>query len=236
MTSRRVLVSGAGSGIGLAAVRTLQEGGAAVAAVDLRFDETLDGLPASRIIADVTSEADVRRAFDEAVAGLGSLDVVINCAGITREQNRDIRDVTLESWNTVLTVNLTGSFLVAREAVRVMTPQGGGVIILVGSGAGTTTPSGSIPYGASKGGVNGLAMTLAAQHEHTGFRVHNFMPGTVDTPLVQDSYDEALDNGADPESTAQARSSLTDPASVGRVLALLASADADAMKGNVITR
>ena len=62
------------------------------------------------------------------------------------------------------------------------------------------------------------------------------MPGTVDTPLVQDSYDEALDNGADPAATARERSNLTDPASVGRVLALLASEDADAMKGNVITR
>ena len=97
-------------------------------------------------------------------------------------------------------------------------------------------PSGSIPYGASKGGVNGLAMTLAAHTAPLGFRVHNFMPGTVDTPLVQDSYDEALSNGADPESTARERSSLTEPASVGRVLALLASAEADAMRGNVITR
>jgi NAD(P)-dependent dehydrogenase (short-subunit alcohol dehydrogenase family) len=62
------------------------------------------------------------------------------------------------------------------------------------------------------------------------------MPGTVDTPLVQDSYDEAISNGADPASTARERSDLTDPASVGRVLALLASEDADALRGNVITR
>ena len=117
-----------------------------------------------------------------------------------------------------------------------MTTQGGGVIILVGSGAGTTAPSGSIPYGASKGGVNGLVMTLAAHIEQHGFRVHNFMPGTVDTPLIQESYDEALDNGADPLATARERSNLTDPARVGRVLALLASEDADAMRGNVITR
>src|SRR5262245_14336891 len=236
MTPRRVLVTGGGSGIGLAAVRALLERGATVAVADMRFDGSSEGLPVSRVIADVTSEADVQRAFEESVAALGGLDVVINCAGITREQNRDIREITLESWEAIVAVNLTGSFLVAREAVRVMTPHGGGVIILVGSGAGTTAPSGSIPYGASKGGVNGLAMTLAAHVLPHGFRVHNFMPGTVDTPLVQNSYDEALSNGADPESTAQARSNLTDPASVGRVLALLASEDADAMKGNVITR
>lgn len=235
MTSRRVLVTGGGSGIGCAAVQALLDRGARVAVVDLRFDGSTEGLSATRIVASVTDEEDVRRAFNEAIAALGGIDVVINCAGITREQNRDIRDISLASWNSVIAVNLTGSFLVAREAVRVMTPQGGGVIILVGSGAGTTAPSGSIPYGASKGGVNGLVMTLAA-HLPRGFRVHNFMPGTVDTPLVQDSYDEAISNGADPEQTGRERSDLTDPASVGRVLALLASEDADAMKGNVVTR
>ena len=237
MTSRRVLVTGAGSGIGRAATAALVGSGAQVAAVDMRFDQAPDATyPASFIAADVTSELDVQRAFGQAVDALGGLDVVINCAGITREQNRDIREISLQSWQSVIGVNLTGSFLVAREAVRVMAPTGGGVLILVGSGAGTTGPSGSIPYGASKGGVNGLAMTLAAQLAPLGFRVHNFMPGTVDTPLVQDSYDEAISNGADPESTARERSDLTDPASVGRVLALLASEDADALRGNVITR
>lgn len=236
MASRRVLVTGGGSGIGLAATTALVESGACVAAVDMSFDRASDSPSVTPIVGDVTSEADVERAFRQAVEALGGLDVVINCAGITREQNRDIREIALESWQSVIRVNLTGSFLVAREAVRVMAPSGGGVLILVGSGAGTTAPSGSIPYGASKGGVNGLAMTLAAHLAPLGFRVHNFMPGTVDTPLVQDSYDEALVNGADPELTARERSDLTDPASVGRVLALLASADADAMRGNVITR
>jgi NAD(P)-dependent dehydrogenase (short-subunit alcohol dehydrogenase family) len=236
VTSRRVLVTGGGSGIGLAAVRALHDSGAAVAVADLRFDPSLDELPVARFIMDVTSEADVANAFTAAADAMQGLDVVINCAGITREQNRDIREITLESWQSVISVNLTGSFLVAREAVRVMAPHGGGVIILVGSGAGTTGPSGSIPYGSSKGGVNGLSMTLAAHLGPHGFRVHNFMPGTVDTQLVQESYDDALRNGADPESTARARNDLTDPASVGRVLCLLASADADAMRGNVITR
>lgn len=236
MTSRRVLVTGGGSGIGLAAVGALLDRGASVVVADLRFDPSLGHLPVERLSTDVTSETDVARAFEGAIAAMGGLDVVINCAGIAREQNRDLREITLESWQSMIAVNLTGSFLVAREAVRTMAPSGGGVLILVGSGAGTTAPSGSIPYGASKGGVNGLAMTLAAHLGGLGFRVHNFMPGTVDTPLIQATYDEALGNGADPDSTARERSALTDPASVGRVLALLASEDADAMTGNVITR
>lgn len=236
MMSRRLLVTGGGSGIGLAGVRALVERGASVAALDLKFDRSLDQLPVTRIVADVTSETDVARAFAEAGEALGGLDVVINCAGIAHQQHRDVREIELAAWQSMISVNLTGSFIVAREAVRTMAPHGGGVIILVGSGAGTIYPSGSIPYGASKGGVNGFAMTLAAQVEPLGFRVHNFMPGTVDTPLIQGTYDEALANGADPERTVRERSNLTDPASVGRILALLASEDADAMKGNVGTR
>lgn len=236
MTRRRVLVVGGGSGIGLAAAMALHDDGAAVVVADLHFDQALEELALAQIVVDVTSEGQVEDGFSHAVRALGGLDVVINCAGIAREQNRDVRDVSLESWQAVIAVNLTGSFLVAREAARVMTPNGGGVIILVGSAAGTTEPSGSVPYGASKGGVNGLTMTLAAHLAPLGFRVHNFMPGTVDTPLIQGTFDEALDNGADPSRTALERSSLSDPASVGRVLALLASVNADAMRGNVSTR
>jgi len=236
MAARRVLVTGGASGIGLAATMALLEAGAAVAIADLRFDERSNELPVERIPTDVTSEDEAHRAVTQAHAALGGLDVVIHCAGITREQNRDIREITLKSWQSVISVNLTGTFLIARESVRVMAPDGGGVLILVGSGAGTTGPSGSIPYGASKGGVNGLVMTLAEHLSPLGFRVHNFMPGTVDTALIQDSYDEALSNGAGREGVERERSNLTDPASVGRVLAFLASAGADAMKGNVITR
>ena len=142
---------------------------------------------------DVASEADVTNAGSTAAATkrcMASTSLSTAPASLEK-QNRDIREITLESWQSIIpAVNLTGSFLVAREAVRVMASNGGGVIILVGSGAGATDTSGSIPYGSSKGGVNGLAMTLAAHLAPLGFRVHNFMPGTVDTQLVQESSDK----------------------------------------------
>lgn len=236
MTARRVLVVGGGSGIGLATVQALVEAGDQVAVIDIVLNRLPDALPVTRIVADVTNEEQVCSAVTQAKISLGGFDAVIHVAGIMREQGRDLREISLDSWRTVINVNLTGPFLVARETVRVMADEGGGTLILVGSGAGTTGPSGSIPYGASKGGVNGLAMTLGRHLEPLNIRVHNFMPGSVDTPLIQRSLDERISNGGAVAETEAARSGLTDPAKVGRVLAFLASADADAVKGNVSTR
>jgi NAD(P)-dependent dehydrogenase (short-subunit alcohol dehydrogenase family) len=236
LTSRRVIVTGGASGIGLGAVRALVDNGAKVAVLDLDFANFPNDLTVPRFTADVSKEDDVAAAFTRAAAALGGIDAVIHSAGIQREQQRDLREISLQSWQKLISVNLTGAFLVAREAVRLMAPTGGGVLILVGSGAGTTGPSGSIPYGASKGGVNGLAMTLAKHLEPQHIRVHNFLPGAVDTPLIQRSFDEGLGNGADAETFAAMRSNLVDPAAIGRVLAFLVSEDGDAVKGNVATR
>lgn len=236
MPQRRVLVTGGGSGIGLSTVHSLLANGAQVVIADLHLDQVPAELPVTRITANVTNEADVERVFAEAVSTLGGLDAVIHSAGIMREQGRDIREITLESWQGVIDVNLTGAFLVAREAARVMAPSGYGVIVLIGSGAGTTGPSGSIPYGASKGGVNGLAMTLAHHIAPLGIRVHNFLPGSVDTPLLEKSLAEAERNGRAVAVVDEARSRLVSPDGVGRILAFLASADADAVQGNVASR
>lgn len=233
---RRVVVTGGASGIGLGAVKSLIDSGARVAVLDLNFEkfpEDLSSVP--RFSADVSQEDDVVAAFAASAEALGGIDVVVHCAGILRDMDRDVREIALESWQTVLAVNLTGAFLVAREAVRHMAPEGGGVLILVGSGAGTTEPSGSVPYGASKGGVNGLAMTLAKHLEPQHIRVHNFLPGVVNTPLLQRSFEEGLENGGDAEAYAAHRGHLSDPAAAGRVIAFLASEDGDAVKGNVAT-
>lgn len=235
MTTRRVLVTGGGSGIGLAGALALHERGALVAIADLNFDHVPDGVDLPNITVNVTDESAVDQMFNEATAILGGVDVVIHSAGIMREQRRDIREISLESWTNLITTNLTGAFLVARGAARAMIPQGGGVLILVGSGAGTYGPSGSVPYGASKGGINGLVITLEDHLKNTGIRVHNFCPGGVDTPLVQESMNEAIANGFSADTITKARGNLTDVASVGRILAFLASEDADSVTGNIRT-
>lgn len=232
MATRRVLVTGAGSGIGHAAVQALASSGASVVGADLRR-ATAGATP--MIIGDVANEADVDRMVDEAVDTLGGLDVVIHCAGIMREQRRDLREISLTAWHEVIAVNLTGTFLVARAAARVMVPCGGGTIILVGSIGGTFVPSGSIPYGASKGGVNGLAITLADHLAPFGIRVNNFTPGTVDTPLVQGMLDEALRNGTTAAEVSGRRAQLTETERIGKVLAFLASEAGDVVVGSLRT-
>jgi len=235
MSRRRVIVTGGGSGIGRGAVEALLADGARVAVLDLHLDAIPSSPDVSGHECDVSEESSVAAAFTAAVEWLGGADAVIHSAGIMREQARDIRYITLESWSRVLDVNLTGSFLVAREAVRAMADSGG-ALILVGSGAGTTGPSGSVPYGASKGGVNGLAMTLAEHLAPLGIRVHNFMPGLVDTPLVQRSLDEAVANGRTETEIQAARQGAVSPAGVGRLLAFLAGEGGDALRGNVASR
>lgn len=235
MATRRVLVTGAGSGIGRATLQALRDCGHQVVGTDLHADSGAATAAPPLIIGDVSNETDVASIFAAAVAELGGLDVVIHCAGIMREQRRDIREVPLASWHEVIEVNLTGSFLVAREAARMMVPAGGGALILVGSIGGTYVPSGSIPYGASKGGVNGLALTLAEHLAPYGIRVNNFTPGTVDTPLVHHMLDEALRNGTAPAEVSGRRAQLTETERIGKVLAFLASEQGDIVVGSLRT-
>jgi NAD(P)-dependent dehydrogenase (short-subunit alcohol dehydrogenase family) len=113
---------------------------------------------------------------------------------------------------------------------------GGGVLLLLASGAGVRGGSSSLVYGASKGGVNGLAMTLTAQLAPRGIRLHVICPGSVDTPMKRDNIRKgALRAGRSPED-AVAASTLADPAGVARVLTFLASRDADFALGTVFTR
>lgn len=235
MNARRVIVTGGDSGIGLATVEALRNDGARVAVLDVRLDATPNSFDVRGFHCDVSDEESVAAAFHAATKWLGRLDAVVHAAGIMREQRRDIRDITVASWQHVLTVNLTGSFLVARETVSAMAPSGG-ALILIGSGAGVSGPSGSVPYGASKGGVNGLALTLAEQLSPHGIRVHNFMPGIVDTPLVQRSLDEAVANGSVGKEIEATRAAAVSPAGVGRLIAMIAGEASDALRGNVASQ
>jgi NAD(P)-dependent dehydrogenase (short-subunit alcohol dehydrogenase family) len=238
LSRRRVVVTGGASGIGLAAVRCLAAQGVRVALVDRVISSAsadFSEITEWHRDVDVTDEAAVELAFDDIAAHFDGIDAVIHAAGVMREQMTDPRDVSLAAWNEVLGVNLTGAFLVSRAAARIMAAQGSGTIVLVGSHAGTIGPSGSVPYGASKGGVNGLAMTLHRFLSPLGIRVNNLCPGSVDTPLVRRSLDEGVAHGASTEVTERTRKSLVDPDGVGRILAFLAGPDADLVQGTVFT-
>ncbi|MEV7232309.1 SDR family oxidoreductase [Polymorphospora sp. NPDC051019] len=240
LAGRRVVVVGGASGIGLATTRAAAAAGAAVAVLDLDGDgaraaAAQAGPGAYGYQLDITDEAAVAATLDRAAADLRGIDTVLHVAGIMRGQGLDVREVTADLWARVIAANLTGPFLVAKHATGHLEAAGGGVLVFVASKAGIVTGSGSVPYGASKGGLHGLALTLARQLRPRGIRVHTLCPGDIDTPLMRRSLDEAARNGADAAGVARVRAGLGRPEDVAAVLTLLAAPAADALDGTVYT-
>lgn len=185
-------VTGGGSGIGRAIARRFAEEGAAVCVAGRNL-ENLEStvleleLMGGRALAaqmDISVEQDVVNAVHACVEELGGLDVLINNSGIGGP-TKYLWDLSLEEWNEVLTVDLTGSMLASREALRHMVPAGrGGSIIIIGSEGGRSGDGRSgypmrAPYCCAKMGLIGLAETLAREAGPHGIRVNCVTPGAV---------------------------------------------------------
>lgn len=182
------IVTGAGHGIGGAIASRLAAEGAAVLAVDFRKERaeakatelTATGARALASTADVRLRADVEAAVELAVSGLGSLDVVVNAAGIM--DRAPFLDTDDALWRRVIDTNLTGTFLVGQVAARRMTALGkGGSIVNIASGSGILGGQGRAAYGASKAGVMNLTQTMAIELASHRIRVNAIAPGPVKT-------------------------------------------------------
>jgi NAD(P)-dependent dehydrogenase (short-subunit alcohol dehydrogenase family) len=182
-SSRRALVTGGASGIGLQAARLLRDGGAAVAVLD-RVDAA--GLEATWVCADVRDEAAVGRAVADAQDALdGPPDVLVNAAGVYRID--PLTDLSASAWDEVLAINLRGSFLVGREVARRLIAAGApGAIVNVASIAARTadTAEPCAHYAASKAGVLALTRQMAAEWAPR-VRVNAVSPGVIDTPMLR---------------------------------------------------
>lgn len=236
LRGRRILVTGAASGIGQATTKRLIAGEARVAAFDVTpvADTTgLDGLRHWHV--DVSREASVAAAVPEAAAWLGgNIDVLVHVAGIMRAQRTPIDEVPLELWDEVIGVNLRGTFLMTKHVVPHL-PSGSGALVLVSSVAGVFFASGSFPYGASKGGMHGLAMTLEERLAGTGIRINEVCPGSVHTPLLERSLEEASARMGSTTYRDQVASHWIGPERVAEVLAFLATPEADILRGTIRT-
>ncbi len=193
LADKGTLITGGTSGIGLATARRFLEEGARVFVVGNDDSELasaleeLDGV--AGCVADVSVEADVERLVAEARNHLGSIDVLINNAGIARTAG--FLETTTDLWDRTIAVNLRGVFLVARAVARAMTASGRpGVIVNMASTNALAGEAGFSPYNASKGGVLQLTRTMAIELAGLGIRVNCVCPGFIDTPLNRALADE----------------------------------------------
>jgi glucose 1-dehydrogenase len=243
LEGQRALVTGASSGLGAAIAKALAGAGAAVA-INYSRDEAgaakvveaiqAEGGQALAVRGDVAREADVLSMFGNAKAALGSLDIVVNNAGL--QKDAAFIDMSLADWDRVIAVNLTGQFLCAREAAREFLRRGRvagarslGKILCISSVHDVIPWAGHANYAASKGGVSLLMKTMAQELAQHGIRVNAISPGAIKTPINKSAWD-----------TAEAEKSLLrlipygrvgEPVDIGRAAVWLASDDSDYVTG-----
>lgn len=191
---RTVLVVGGASGIGLASAGALAADGFRVVIADRdlsRLDGAVGELRDKGYLVDgrpmdVTDRVSVSATIGE-IAEQSRLHGLVNTAGIL--QIGSVLEVTEADWDRLIAVNLTGTFLTCKAAVEAMVPSGGGAIVNLASQSGRTKSFYSAPnYVASKAGVIGLTMSIAAQHAADGVRANAVAPGLVETPMIADAY------------------------------------------------
>ncbi len=184
---RAAIVTGGASGIGKATARRLLSDGASVTIADLgqdRIDAAVDELRGAGTVfgalLDVTDGPAVERATREAVQRMGGLDILVTCAGVTHPGTA--WETSLEDWERVLRVNLTGTFLCAKAAAPILIASGWGRIVMIASITGSHVWSERAAYAASKGGVLALAKSCAADLAPHGITVNSVSPGPIATP------------------------------------------------------
>jgi glucose 1-dehydrogenase len=244
LKGQKALVTGANSGIGKAVAIALGEAGADVVVNYVRGEEAAQavvktivasGSKALALHADVSQEQQVQQMFRNMIDELGTIDILINNAGL--QQDAPFDEMTLEQWNTVIGVNLTGQFLCAREAVREFKRRGirpevsmaAGKIICMSSVHEQIPWGGHANYASSKGGVMLLMKSIAQEFAPQRIRVNSICPGAIRTPINKSAWDT-------PEAY---RSLLTlipyqrigEPEDIGRVAVFLASDQSDYITG-----
>ena len=232
LQDRVVVVTGAGSGLGLASARRMAAEGARIVAVDI--DKTAGEAAASEtggefVAADVADEGQVRDLFDGVAARYGRVDVAFNNAGISPPDDDSILTTGIEAWRRVQEVNLTSVYLCCKYVLPHMQRQGKGSIINTASfvailGAATS----QISYTASKGGVLAMTRELGVQFAREGIRVNALCPGPINTPLLQELF------ATDPERAARRlvhvpMGRFGEPAEIAAAVAFLASDDSSFM-------
>jgi NAD(P)-dependent dehydrogenase (short-subunit alcohol dehydrogenase family) len=228
LQDRVAVITGAGSGIGLASARRLASEGAKVVAVDI---DAVAGQAAAAevggmfVAANVADEGEVRQLFDQVATEFGRIDIAFNNAGISPPDDDSILTTGIDAWRRVQEVNLTSVYLCCKYVLPHMRAAGKGSIINTASfvavlGAATS----QISYTASKGGVLAMSRELGVQFAREGIRVNALCPGPVNTPLLRELF------AKDPERAARRlvhvpMGRFAEPEEIAAAVAFLASDD-----------
>lgn len=243
LQDKSVVITGAASGMGKAmAILFAQEGAKVVvadmnaAAVDAVVEEIkAAGGQAVGVVANVTKEEDVRNMIDTAVNQFGTLDVLVNNAGIM-DNFVAAGNLTDDLWNRVIDVNLTGPMRAIRYALPIMTEKGKGVIINTASVGGLFGSRAGAAYTAAKHGVVGLTKNVGFQYAKSGIRCNGIAPGGVATNIGAGiTAPDPVGMAAMSDGLALARGDAADPREIATVALFLASDDSSFLNGTIIT-
>ena len=190
LEGKTAFVTGGTGGIGSAICERFAREGAQVVAADLAAPAELPER-VEFIAYDVTDEDICRDTFNELAARWDKLDILVNAAGI--EIEKTIEDTTLEEWNRIFAINVTGMFLTSKYALPLVRKSAAASIINFGSYDGYIADPGLAAYCATKGAVHALTRAMACDHGPEGIRVNAICPGYVDTPMLQSFFGESGD-------------------------------------------
>ena len=201
LAEKRIVITGAGSGIGRATSILAAGYGAKVVCVDVSdgVDETVasindQGGSAIAIKADVSDESAVIGCVDECIKQFGGIDGIYANAGVSGGR-KTLTELTVEDWQRTLAVNTVGVFLAIKHSVPHFVGQGHGAIVCTASVAGLRANAGGVDYSASKAGVISIVQTTAYQLYGTGVRINAICPGLIETGMTKPTFDMAREKG-----------------------------------------
>ncbi len=235
LCGRKVLITGAASGIGRATAKLFAEHGAELVLLDRDWAEAGSGMrpsvsEAMHLECNLTQEASVEQAVAQGIEALGQLDGVVNCAGISLRKS--VENTSFDEWNAVIDTNLRGPFLVCRAASAALKANAPSTIVNVSSGAAFRPSFDFSAYCASKGGLLMFTRAVALDFAPFGVRVNAVCPGVIDTPMIERAIARSTDPGAaHARFTSNAMSRMGSPEEIANVIMFLTSAESSFVTG-----